>query len=49
MNTGRFQPKATVAEEIGVAEDAVEEAGDGEEAGVARELEESDDDVGRSL
>jgi hypothetical protein len=48
INTGRFQPKATVAEEIGVIEEVVEEAGDREEAGIAQEIEESDDDVGRS-
>ena len=43
MKTGRFQPKATVAEET------VKEAGDGEEIGVARESKESGDDVGRSF
>jgi hypothetical protein len=46
MKTGRFQPKATIAEDIGV----VEEAGVVEGAGVAEETEESDDEsVERSL
>jgi hypothetical protein len=46
MKTGRFQPKATIAEDIGVTE----EAGVVEEAGGAEETEESNDgSVGRSL
>jgi hypothetical protein len=49
MNTKRFQPKATVADDTGVAEGIDEIAGDGEEASVAREVGESDDNVGRSL
>jgi hypothetical protein len=54
-NTGRFQPKAIVAEDtavgedVGVAERADEEAGDGEEASVEQESGERDDNVGRSL
>jgi hypothetical protein len=43
MKTGRFQPKATVAEET------AKEAGDGEEIGVGRKSEESDEEVGRSF
>jgi hypothetical protein len=49
MNTGRFQLKATVAEYTSVAERADEEAEYGEEASVAQEIGESDDNVGRSL
>jgi hypothetical protein len=46
MKTGKFQPKATIAEDIGVTE----EAGVVEWAGVAEETEGSDDEsVGRSL
>jgi hypothetical protein len=46
MKTGRFQPKATIAEDIGVTE----EAGVVEGAGVAETTEGSDDEiVGRSL
>ena len=49
MNTRRFQPKATVADNVGVAGGVVEAARDGEEAGVAWEAGESDSNVGRSL
>jgi hypothetical protein len=46
MKTGRFQPKATIVQHIGVTE----EAGVVEEVGAAEETEESDDEsVGRSL
>jgi len=49
MNTGRFQPKTTRADDTGVAERADEEAGDEEEASIAQEIRESDHDVGHSL
>jgi hypothetical protein len=49
-DTKRFQPRATVIEDIQIAEDAgvAEEAGAVEEAGVV-ETGERDDDVGSSL